>query len=1250
MRVTKEYAGAKASMMPFLKQWTSLPALSYFLVNALDIKERTFRLKAAWAFRPPPRVTLTDQKRETWLRDLATESVPLRRLSRTIPHGIRNRALLEQCLAKEIPVHRAVWFAKCVGANELRGLKRKQSVGSELKWVHDWTEEVIHFLEQIFSKFVSESTSPNLNYACTIAMQLFQEDLLDTRLFLDWCVNYFANCPPTAIPVALILLRMLHASLFKTKLTSKLALSLVSRYDTLRKLSISFNSRPPVTTTNDNKPLMTSTITNTTDEESSLSDRQRAVENLMEKISDLTLNLLIECPDAFIQPQNWTILRSTLAIMTQKHPNHERAVSLVASRNEPLVIKSLGAREIMLKVEEKTIAMHPSWLAIWQFLDELAKEPPYNYSVICQTLLQMEEDPEIFVKAILSWATSAERDAKAYFFICVGLCQYGKATYNWKMGPIFLSFLVGISQPEQYCMRHIYDLIEEFTRLDFVSPDQYLRKVISSGIVFGRSDQVGVSAQVSILKNLPFLSRDASHQRDMLLRGIRSQAVDKIDCNIDDLCHKIFHIEEFDVQHPSHLNADTMQKLANLDKGSKVALSDALIEVFYDYLDDNEPTAGLVAYLEQIFMRLGCYRAFFHVVWLSIPRIQSSIELYFLGVALTPYAQALCAFNKLDELLELLIGRFRLLQPNNENLHWLAEIVEDIIPVVQSDSLKALLLKFVPNSVDINGLTPISDSHENQSGSNIVEEKLQEFMEQLKIEPTQLDHSLDAILALMRGSSQEDTQENIQRVRLCAQSLRHLKVINEPGMLTDTLFVKIKSFMHKEEPPTLAILVSFCVAYGCIAVSKTRELCAESPTLSTLLVNPYASQHIGVDEAKSIGFYSEFLHQGATKAQRDIYLKGLCNLIATGQGVTKLGERIIESIETREFLREVNSLDPENIRKSLVEPVMEKPSTETLQPLCNLFCCVLGLSVQDQRLEQHTKWLAQKYCDENKTLCQLDFSIFLELNVLSESDSFTAKHILESFASLLDCFPTTKEYLEFVRGMVCAASDTTKRELLLEAENQFFTQEGCDADMLAEIVDGCASVCCNDVELPSSWVHFGQVIDQLESKGSNKMEVDGDDSTAHVRTIPTEAFESTIRFLVKMVMVHSRAETYGSNKQKILAQLVRLVSICINKGWQEMVCLTCDALNVTFSTIYRLPGMYSDIVPRPPSRRTHELASISKHLVLYDKFNGRYTRYKMRPFDLLQEANPGMGVNDVPIDLKLFDCSLEKKRSHGENP
>lgn len=113
---------------------------------------------------------MTDTKRETWLKDLANPTTPLRRLSRTIPHGIRGKQLLEQCLGKKIPTARAAWLAKCVGANEIRAFKRKGvtgtfAMGGESKWIRDWTMCVEQFVESVVASCGEDDWRAKILYA-----------------------------------------------------------------------------------------------------------------------------------------------------------------------------------------------------------------------------------------------------------------------------------------------------------------------------------------------------------------------------------------------------------------------------------------------------------------------------------------------------------------------------------------------------------------------------------------------------------------------------------------------------------------------------------------------------------------------------------------------------------------------------------------------------------------------------------------------------------------------------------------------------------------------------------------------------------------------------------------------------------------------------------------------------------------------------------------------------------------------------
>ena len=169
-QVTREELSARASLVPYLKPTSALRGLSSLFAAALRKRQALGRVTAPSTFKPPPRVTLTDTKREAWLRDLATPTVPLRKLSRTIPHGIRGKVLLDQCLSKQIPSARAVWLAKCVGANEIRGFRRKGAsgpfaLGGEVKWMRDWTLFVEQFVESVLLARGEKEWQAKITYA-----------------------------------------------------------------------------------------------------------------------------------------------------------------------------------------------------------------------------------------------------------------------------------------------------------------------------------------------------------------------------------------------------------------------------------------------------------------------------------------------------------------------------------------------------------------------------------------------------------------------------------------------------------------------------------------------------------------------------------------------------------------------------------------------------------------------------------------------------------------------------------------------------------------------------------------------------------------------------------------------------------------------------------------------------------------------------------------------------------------------------
>lgn len=168
--VAVDTSSAKPSLWPHIKNSGGLACLGAFFTDILAARQTAGEITTPNTFKPPPRVTLTDAKREAWLRDLADANVPLKRLSRAIPHGLRGRMMLDQCLLKQVPIERAVWLAKCVGCNELRASRRKGlSADAMMEIENKWTLEWTLIFESFSLDCVNSSDQPDwksrLNYA-----------------------------------------------------------------------------------------------------------------------------------------------------------------------------------------------------------------------------------------------------------------------------------------------------------------------------------------------------------------------------------------------------------------------------------------------------------------------------------------------------------------------------------------------------------------------------------------------------------------------------------------------------------------------------------------------------------------------------------------------------------------------------------------------------------------------------------------------------------------------------------------------------------------------------------------------------------------------------------------------------------------------------------------------------------------------------------------------------------------------------
>lgn len=373
---------AKSALHNIFKQRSGLQTLSALFVSALEQRDTHGKITAGSAFKPPPRVTLTEAKRRNWLGDLANPVVPLRKLSRTIPQGIRGQLLLDQCLTNSVPTSRAIWFAKCVGANEIRTLKRKGTSGAfaasaETKWLRDWTTNIEQFLEGIASHCGKPEWRTNANYSLRLATRLYYDNLVDRDHYLEWIIKSTATASLDLLPFWLM---MVHVHLKDMTRFRKQARHLAEVL--LCKVEIAQGS-----------------------DETDLSP-------LVKKLKVLVRALASSRPSCFLLQPRWqqfeVVLQSCLHLDSR---SESRIFDHIRRINE----------RISRPLSAQTSEHFSSQQALIQVLD--TAHAPYDVSQISKRCLEASNSSDHLITAVLRWSTTKFRHGRERVFLAVRLLR-----------------------------------------------------------------------------------------------------------------------------------------------------------------------------------------------------------------------------------------------------------------------------------------------------------------------------------------------------------------------------------------------------------------------------------------------------------------------------------------------------------------------------------------------------------------------------------------------------------------------------------------------------------------------------------------------------------------------------------------------------------------------------------------------------------------------------------------------------------
>ncbi|KAK2878232.1 hypothetical protein FQN49_001033, partial [Arthroderma sp. PD_2] len=493
---------ARPSLYSHFKHPNGLKALSHIFAAALKRRQANTKITPNSTFKPPPRVTLTDNKREAWLRDLANPSVPLRRLSRTIPHGIRGKILLDQCLGKNIPIGRAIWLAKCVGANEIRAFKRKGTAatiasGLEAKWVRDWTGSVQQFMEGVVQSHEETGWIENQAYAMRLSGRLFLEQLLDQDGFLEWFLTSLHASSLDMLPVWLSTIGVYWKNLTSYRRRGRrLAQTL------LDKLALALNT-----------------------------NRSAVLNPLINRLQSLVRSFITSHPSSFILPLSWTQHQKPLTSCFNAANTIEAAILAQLTERNTRLIKTSAESNIT----PQQPASRPASQQLITLLDTACTSNAFP--ILTAKCLGLPLDHKTLVYTLLEWSSTPFRYGMARIYVSARLLR------RWRKLSIdtdayILSFLAENSKHPSRRFGNIYHLVSELVRSQSFSVGKYLEWLMARGAVRrpDTSDQC-LTADVRLLQHIP------SNRLPEHIWNLRNTLLARAGVSVDDETRQILQIK-----------------------------------------------------------------------------------------------------------------------------------------------------------------------------------------------------------------------------------------------------------------------------------------------------------------------------------------------------------------------------------------------------------------------------------------------------------------------------------------------------------------------------------------------------------------------------------------------------------------------------------------------------------------------------------------------------------------------------------
>ncbi|KAH7057369.1 hypothetical protein B0J12DRAFT_775176 [Macrophomina phaseolina] len=451
----------KAHVGPQIKNKSTLQTLSSLFIQVLEKRQASGRVREPSTFKPPPRITVKDTQREEWLRDLANPSLPPKR---RIPHGIRGKLLLEQCLSKNIPIARAIWLAKCVGANEMRAWMRKGAsstggMGGEVKWVREWTVFVEQFVDSTISICGQDGWRDKMDYTIRLASQLYTERLLDQDHYLDWLLTSLESTEVERLPIWFLMVQIYWQDIVALRRRGRrLTEALLLHLDSMES-----------------------------------ADKVEAENPLILRSRRLITTLLMGHRNCMVIPRTWRKYRHFFDNMLKGsvHPALQSAIRSVIRRNERLTGWSHNPAQTHQSPQKSVLSA----------LDEISLDLNLNeFSAQCVALMP---DAQGLAVTVLQWACSLYREGSHRLYVAVRLLRKWKS----KGADIDSAILAVLSDGQKLKgikHRDFFRLVAELVRSKHFSVGRYLQWLIASGSLSAGGDVTKSEAcSVRLIAEIP---------------------------------------------------------------------------------------------------------------------------------------------------------------------------------------------------------------------------------------------------------------------------------------------------------------------------------------------------------------------------------------------------------------------------------------------------------------------------------------------------------------------------------------------------------------------------------------------------------------------------------------------------------------------------------------------------------------------------------------------------------------------------